>query len=172
MVALLLLSAAALPAHALSSRHEGSGQDRVSFGTDITINEGETVGDVVCVFCSVHLRGDAHGDIVTIFGSLTLDQDRSVAGDVVVVAGDAALEENASVAGDLVLVAGDLHLSPDTSIHGDRVVLPGRMWLAVPFAPLLILIGLIWLIVWLIRRNRYQPRYYPPAPPGPPQARF
>ena len=37
----------------------------------------------------------------------------------------------------------------------------GRDWLLLPFAPLLILIGVIWLIVWIVRRNRYQFPVYP-----------
>ena len=44
---------------------------------------------------------------------------------------------------------------------GRRTVLPSKIWLLLPFAPLLILIGLIWLIVYLVRRNRYQFPAYP-----------
>jgi hypothetical protein len=46
-------------------------------------------------------------------------------------------------------------------IHGSRMVLPGKLWLLVPLAPLLILIGIIWLIVYLVRRNRYRYPVYP-----------
>ena len=42
-----------------------------------------------------------------------------------------------------------------------QTVLPGRFWLLVPFAPLLIVIGIIWLIVYLVRRNRYRFPVYP-----------
>jgi len=55
----------------------------------------------------------------------------------------------------------DANLAPGAMIHGSRMVLSNRMWLLLPFAPLLILIGLIWLVVHLVRRNRYQFPAYP-----------
>lgn len=151
----------AVPAWARASHHGGSGDDRASFGDDITVSEGETAGDIACAFCSVHLHGSAHGDIAVLFGSVTVDESQSVSGDVAVLGGDVALEENSSISGDLALLAGNLHIAENAAVHGDRVVFPGKFWLLVPFAPLLILIGIIWLLVWLVRRNRY-PRYYPP----------
>ena len=55
-----LLSAALLLLLVVPGFAKGShgGNDRASFGSDITVAEGETVGDVACAFCSVHLRGD------------------------------------------------------------------------------------------------------------------
>jgi hypothetical protein len=53
------------------------------------------------------------------------------------------------------------------TIHGSRAVSPSKIWLLLPFVPLLILIGVIWLIVWLVRRNRYQFPAYPQIPPRP-----
>jgi hypothetical protein len=35
------------------------------------------------------------------------------------------------------------------------------MWLLLPFAPLFIVVGLIWLIVYLVQHNRYQFPAYP-----------
>ena len=52
LLAVALLLASALPAFAKGS------EDRASVGSDITIAEGETAGDVACVFCSVHVHGD------------------------------------------------------------------------------------------------------------------
>ncbi|MEI9981238.1 MAG: hypothetical protein WDN23_19985 [Edaphobacter sp.] len=46
-------------------------------------------------------------------------------------------------------------------IHGSRAVASSKIWLLLPFAPLLILAGMIWLIVWVVRRNRYQFPVYP-----------
>ena len=61
----------------------------------------------------------------------------------------------------MAIAAGDLNLAPSASVHGSRAVFPGRFWLLVPFAPLLIMAGLIWLIVYVVRRNRYQFPAYP-----------
>ena len=149
------------PAWAYGSHHDRSGDDRASVGNDITIDEGETVGDVACAFCSVHVHGDVHGDVAVAFGSVTIDQDKTVSGDMAVAGGDVSLKDSASIGGDLALVGGDLNLAPDASVHGSKTVLTGRGWLLVPLAPFLILAGVIWLIVWFFRRNRSP--YYPPG---------
>jgi hypothetical protein len=104
---------------------------------------------------------DVKGDVAVAFGSVILDSDRSIMGDVAAIGGDVSVADDASVGGDLALFAGDLHLAPDASIRGDRAILPGRFWLLVLLIPLLIPIGLIWLIVWIVRRNRDR-RFYAP----------
>ncbi len=161
-VAALLIIYAVQPAFSQGHPH-GDDEDRVSFGSDITVNEDGAAGDIACAFCTVRLHGDAKGDVAVLFGSVTLDSGHTISGDVAVLGGDVSIGDDATVDGDLALAAGSLHLSPDATIHGDRAILPGRLWLLVPLAPLLILAGIIWLIVWLIRRNRY-PQGYPQAP--------
>jgi hypothetical protein len=74
---------------------------------------------------------------------------------------DLNLGPGATVGGDVAIAAGDANLGPGAMIHGSSTVLPGQIWLLLPFAPLLILIGLIWLIVYIVRRNRYQFPVYP-----------
>jgi hypothetical protein len=135
--------------------------DRASLGNDITVAEGEAAGDIACAFCSVHIHGDVKGDVAVLFGSVTVDSGRGISGDVAVLGGDVNLADDTSVGGDVAIAAGDLNTSPGAIIRGSRTVLPGRFWLLVPLAPLLILIGIIWLIVYLVRRNRYQFPVYP-----------
>jgi hypothetical protein len=136
-------------------------QDRASFGSDITVSEGETVGDIACAFCSVHVHGDVRGDIAVLGGSVTVDSGRNISGDVAILAGDLNLADDTGVGGDVAIMAGNANLAPGAMIHGSRTILPGRFWLLIPFAPILILIGIIWLIVYLIRRNRYEFPAYP-----------
>ena len=154
-VALLLMALAPLPAFAKKDN------DRTSVGSDITVHEGETVGDIACVFCSVHVQGDVSGDVAVVLGSLTVDSGRKINGDVAIVGGDLSLADDAEIGGDASIIAGDANLAAGSTIHGSRTVLPGRLWLLVPFAPLLILIGIIWLIVHFTRRRRYQFPVYP-----------
>jgi hypothetical protein len=155
LLACVLVLVSSLPAFARSS------DDRASVGSDITIAEGETAGDVACVFCTVRVHGDIRGDVAVLFGSVVVDPGRSISGDLATLGADLNLGEGATVGGDVAVAAGDANLAPGAMIHGSRTVLPGRMWLLLPFAPLLILIGLIWLIVYLVRRNRYQFPAYP-----------
>ncbi len=154
-VALLLTILAPLTAFAKSDN------DRSSVGSDITINEDETVADVACVFCSVHIHGEVTGDVAVVFGSLKVDSGRKINGDVAVIGGDLSLGEGAEIGGDLSVIAGDANLAEGAIIHGSRTVMPGRLWLLVPFIPFLVVIGSIWLIVYFIRRRRYQFPVYP-----------
>ena len=155
LLAVGLLFASALPAFARGS------EDRARVGNDITIAEGETAGDIACLFCTVHVHGDVRGDVAVMFGRIEVDPGHKIAGDVAALGADMNLGEGATVGGDVAIAAGDANLGPGAMIHGSRMVLSNRIWLLLPFAPLLILIGLIWLIVYLVRRNRYQFPAYP-----------
>jgi hypothetical protein len=154
VVAALLLSSA-VPAFARST------EDRAGFGNDITIAEGETAGDVACVFCTVRVHGDVRGDLAVLFGKVEVDAGRNISGDVATLGADLDLGPGAMVGGDLAIAAGDANLAPGAMVHGSSMVLPGKMWLLLPFAPLMILVGLIWLVVYIVRRNRYQFPAYP-----------
>ncbi|HEU5342676.1 hypothetical protein [Edaphobacter sp.] len=157
------LFAAVVLLYAVRPAMARSVDDRVSLGGDITIAAGETGGDVVCVFCSIHIHGDTRGDVVAVLGSVTVDSGHRIGGDVAVIGGDLNLGPESEVGGDVSVIAGSPNLAEDAAIHGSRTVIPGRAWLLLPFAPLLILVGIIWLIVYLVRRARYS---YP-AYPGP-----
>jgi len=136
-------------------------QDRASFGGDINIPEGQSAGDIACAFCSVHVHGDVTGDVAVFMGSVTVDPLHSVAGDVAIFGGNLNLAHESEVGGDVAIAAGNANLADDAVIRGGRNIMPGRFWLILPFAPLIILIGIIWLIVYLVRRNRYQFPAYP-----------
>jgi len=136
-------------------------QNRASFGSDITIYEGEDAGNVACAFCSVYVHGEVRGNIAVFFGNVKVDSSRGIAGNVAMLGGDLDLASDAQVGGNVAIAGGNTNLASSAEIHGNRAVLPGRLWALIPFAPLLILIGIIWLIVYLIRRNRYQFPVYP-----------
>jgi hypothetical protein len=155
LLAVVLLLFVSLPAFARS------GDDRAGFGNDITIAQGETAGDVACMFCDVHVHGEVKGDLAVMFGKVEVDPGRSISGDVAMLGADLNLGPGAAVGGDLAMAAGDVNSGPGARVHGSSTVLPGRFWLLLPFAPLLFVIGLIWLIVYLVRRNRYQFPAYP-----------
>lgn len=138
-----------------------SSNDHVGVGRDIVVDENETAGDIACAFCSVKIHGDVTGDVAVLFGTVTVDPSHSISGDVAILGGDLNLAEETHVGGDVAIAAGDLNLASSATVRGSRAVFPGRFWLFVPFAPILILLGIIWLIVYLVRRNRYQFPAYP-----------
>jgi hypothetical protein len=155
LLAVALLLFVTLPAFARST------DDRASFGNDITIAEGETAGDVACMFCNVHVHGDIRGDVAVMFGTVEVDPGRSISGDVAALGGDLNLGPGGMVGGDVAIAAGEVKSGPGAMIHGSSTVLPGRFWLLLPFVPFLFVIGLIWLIVYLVRLNRYRFPAYP-----------
>jgi predicted acyltransferase (DUF342 family) len=150
-----------LLAAALGTQSAAASNDRISFGKNITVTEGDPANDIVCIACSVTLQGDVHGDIVTVFGGIKAEGSREISGDVVALGGDLILPGSSTLQGDLVVVGGDLDLGPEATVHGDRSVFPGRAWILLPFAPLVILAGIVWLAIWLVRRNRYRFPMYP-----------
>lgn len=135
--------------------------NRASFGSDITIPEGEDAGNVACAFCSIYVHGEVRGNAAVFFGNIKVDSSHGIGGNVAMLGGDLDLASDAQVGGNVAIAGGNTNLAPAAEIHGNRAVLPGRLWALVPFAPLLILIGIIWLIVYLVRRNRYQFPVYP-----------
>jgi hypothetical protein len=156
-----LFLAAALLIPAVSLGFANSSQDRVGVGIDIVVADGESAGDIACAFCTVRVHGDVRGDIATFLGTVTVDADRNIAGDVASLGGDLVMGQDASVGGDVAIAAGETKLASGAAIRGEQTVLPGRIWLLLPFAPLIILVGVIWLIVYVVRRNQYQFPAYP-----------
>jgi hypothetical protein len=136
-------------------------QGRASFGGDISVAEGETAGNIACAFCSVHVHGDVRGNVAVLFGNVTVDPTHSISGNVAMLGGDLNLAPESEVGGNVAIMAGNANMASEAAIRGNRTVLPGSGWLIVPFAPLLILIGIIWLIVHMVRRNRYRFPAYP-----------
>jgi hypothetical protein len=139
-------------------------QGRSSFGSDINVAEGEDANNIACAFCSVHVHGPVRGNVAVLLGSVKVDEDQSIAGNVAIFGGDLELQRDASVGGNVAIAAGDANLAQDATIRGARSILHSRLWLLLPLTPLFILIGIIWLIVYLVRRNRYP---YPVYPNGP-----
>jgi hypothetical protein len=151
-VALLLVT---LPGFASSDN------DHATVGSDITVDEGETAGDIACVFCTVRIHGEVKGDVAVLFGSVIVDNDRGVSGDLAIFGGDLLLGSDSWVGHDVSVMAGDVKTGSGAMIHGTSTVFPGRIWLLLPLAPLLVLFGFCWLIVYLVRRNRYEFPAYP-----------
>jgi hypothetical protein len=166
--AVLLSTLLALPALAKGSH----GNDRASFGSAIEIPEGESAGDIACAFCSVHVRGEVTGDVAVFMGSVTVEPGHAIAGDTAIAAGDLNLGEGSAVNGDVAIIGGDANLGEGAAIHGSRSIIPPPLGTLILLSPLLILTGIIWLIVYLVRRSRYR---FPAYPQGrgvqPPPAR-
>lgn len=113
------------------------------------------------MMCSIKVHGEVRGDVVTLLGNVIIDEGRSISGDVATVGGDVSIGDGGDIHGDVAVVGGYLNKGSGVTIGGDSKVMAGKGWLLVPFAPLLIFLGLVWLIVWLATRRRYRFPMYP-----------
>jgi hypothetical protein len=156
--AIFVLAAATLPALAKS----GANNDRVQFGSSISVSEDEQVGDLVCIGCSIHVVGTC-GDIVAIGGRVELEGHAR--GDVVAVGGGVRLGENAQVGGDVVTIGGQLARGNGSEVGGEIVSQGGGyvfpLLIIVPLIPVVLVVALIWWLIVRSNRRQVQPQAYP-----------
>jgi hypothetical protein len=135
--------------------HAEQSSDQVHVGRDIYVQAQDKAGDVVCVGCSIYIRGQVAGDAVAVGGGVVLEQGAQVAGGVTTVVGDIRLQTGTQIAGDAVAVAGMVKRDPQSTISGDVTSLGGTGWmLLILVAPLVLFGGFIALIIWLFQRRR------------------
>ncbi len=148
LFAIVVFLAAAVP----SASAKTGKNDRVQFGSSINVSEGEQVGDVVCIGCSIRMAGTAYGDTVAVGGSVLVEG--TVKGDVVSVGGGVRLSDIARVNGDVVTIGGGLSRDPSAEVKGDIVSQGGGyvfpLLILIPLIPVILIVVLIW---WLITRS-------------------
>ena len=129
--------------------------DQVHIGRAIYVQPQDKAGDLVCVACSIYIRGQVTGDAVAVGGSVVLEQGAQIAGGVTTVVGDVRLQTGTHIAGDVVAVAGMVRREPESQIAGDVTSLGGAGWmLLILGAPLVLLGAFVTLIIWLFQRRR------------------
>ena len=148
---LLALACVAAPLKAYA-RHGDGGEDRIGIFSSIVVTEDRPAGDVACLFCSVQIDGDVHGDVAVLFGSVVVSDGRTISGDVATLFSSLVLGDGSRINGDLATVFGSSNLAESAHVGGDKAMLASGLGIAVILAPLLIAIGVIWLVVWGLRR--------------------
>ncbi len=130
-------------------------QERVEFGHNITVEPGQSTGDVSCFNCSVYVRGTVNGDIAVFGGRVVVEG--KVKSDIAVFWGTVRVEDGAQVGGDVAAFGGAIRRAPTAAIHGE-VVSFGRGWVLLPVIVMVVIVWLIVaLIVWLVTRGRRAP---------------
>ena len=151
LAVLLAVVCAALPIK-LYARHGDDGESRVSIFSSITVSEDHPADDIVCAFCTVSIDGDVSGDVAVIFSTVTVADGRTVSGDVATLFSTLVVGEGARINGDLATALGTTNVAESAHVRGDKTVLASGLGLTVTLAPLLIVIGVVWLLVWAARR--------------------
>ena len=88
-----------------------------------TIRAGDTTEDVVLVAGSLRVEGRVRGDVVVVFGKVTIASTGVIEGDLVNVGGGVDVDTGGVVHGDLVTVAGALGASASFTPGGEQVVI-------------------------------------------------
>ena len=148
---LLGLVCVSLPMKAYA-RQDGDRDNRIAIFSVITVSEDHPADDIVCAFCTVAIDGDVGGDVAVMFSTVTVADGRTVSGDVATLFSTLVVGEGARINGDLATALGTTSVAESAHVRGDKAVLSSGLGLTVILAPLLITIGVVWLLVWGIRR--------------------
>ena len=159
LAALVLL----LPSAALA-RQGGGPRDHAAIFSTLNIPEDQPSGDIACVFCTVNVGGDVHGDLAVVFGTVNIASGRTITGDVATVFSTAHFGEDLHIHGDLANVFSTVDNPSAIRVDGDRSLVGSGFGITILLAPILLLVGIIWLITYLVRENRARYIPYPPAP--------
>jgi hypothetical protein len=150
-----LLLSSVLPLLAVSAA--AAGQQNSSYsqvGHPINIESGQQVGDVTCVACTIHIRGQVNGDATAVGGSIFIEDQGQVSGDVTAVVGNVRLEKTAKIGGDATVVGGDIRRGEEAQIGGDVTSVGGTWAPIIILVPFLFLGTLVALVVWVVQRIR------------------
>ena len=113
--------------------------DRSSFGDDIVVRRGETVGDVVTMGGDARIDGVVTGDVSTMGGDVDVREGAVVDGDVESMGGDLRVHDGATVGGDMSTLGGDIDLDEGAIVRGSVTQNQGGFELptlpAIPSAP-------------------------------------
>ena len=131
-------------------------------GQDYALRANEVVRDVTVVFGSARIDGRVEGDLVVIFGPVTLSDTAVVEGSFVVVGGNATVQAGAIVRDEVVVIGAGLDV-PENFIFGSGHFVVGTRalgawmesvvpWVTYGFLwgrPIVASIGWVWNIVAL-----------------------
>jgi uncharacterized RDD family membrane protein YckC len=106
------------------SRHGSGDNERVSFGSDSTLAEGETAQAVVSIIGNSTSAGEVRDAVVSILGGSRVTGGK-VGNAVVSVLGNTYI--NGEVRGEVVTVLGNVELGPKAVVHGEIVCVGGQV---------------------------------------------
>jgi hypothetical protein len=117
-----------------SQGHDGSKGD-TRYLRDVVVEKDKTVDTLVCVFCSVVVRGEVKGDVVTVWGNIEIEG--KLQGDAVAAGGKIVVRGDGEAEGDLVAVGGRVERNGRKVIKADVsevpfIYFPGQRSLVFP----------------------------------------
>ncbi len=112
--------------------HQGGGadpaaappEDRIGFVRTLTVHEGETVRDAICLLCSIVVRGAVERDAVAVWGGVDVEADGRVGVDAVAVGGALRVSSGGFVGMDPVAIGGPVKVAPGGVLLEEATALP------------------------------------------------
>ena len=101
-------------------------EERTGYLREMIVGRGETVGEVTCIACSIHVYGTVRGDATSIGGNVEVDG--TVEGDAVAVGGAVRLRAGARVVGDATSLGGPVVRDPQAVVQGEVDPHPWMYW--------------------------------------------
>ena len=152
--ACLIAALMIVPIAAMGRSDTSHAAERTQTNRDIWVQPGEKAGDLACLNCSVHVRGEVSGDVAAIHGNVIVEPQAEISGDIASFFGDVQVENDAHVAGDVAAMGGTIRRDPRGAIGGNQATFPRILFLLIMLAPLVVLGLIVALIVWLVQRRR------------------
>src|SRR5438105_133659 len=118
LIAAGLLMLAAFPVLAQTPGTEDGARDRVVFGGNVTVNQGESVRDVFVFGGNATMNGTTERDVTVFGGNATINGP--IGRDLIVFGGNAKLTSKASVGRDVVTWGGNVDIPPGVSVGRNR----------------------------------------------------
>ncbi|MBW2461934.1 MAG: polymer-forming cytoskeletal protein [Deltaproteobacteria bacterium] len=100
-------------------------QDRVTFGADAFVAEGEVVDDLITMGGNARIEGAVRGDVLTMGGDLVVSGEGTVRGDVLTMGGDLVVSGEGTVGGEGLTMGGDVEVAEGAQIVGGASALGG-----------------------------------------------
>ncbi|HUR22076.1 MAG TPA: RDD family protein [Vicinamibacterales bacterium] len=129
-------------------------------GQDYALRAGETVRSVTVAFGSARIEGRVEGDLVVLFGPVTIGQSAVVEGSFVVIGGTADVQSGAMVRDEVMAIGAQLDVPDGFIFGGEHIVVGTRAmgrWMesVVPWItygllwgrPIVASIGWVWSVV-------------------------
>jgi hypothetical protein len=139
-VILIILTLALFPGVTLAQGPGSSEGVQVQFGSNLTLEDGDTVEGSVVVFggnFTMKEGSEVEGDVVVFGGNITIDGE--VEGDVTTMGGNVRIQANAVIEGDVASIGGNVIVSPEAEVSGvvadGLQVNIGEEGITVPAAP-------------------------------------
>ena len=95
----------------------------------LTVDSADTANDLLCIACSVHVRGHVAGDVITVGGGLVAEGP--VDGDVIAVGGGVEVRSRGKLSGDVFALGGYIKKNGGTvardSLAIPYIIVPGQL---------------------------------------------